>query len=115
MKVYALPEELPAPTVDYTNFDLKAANAAETDHTEKLKAFLVANGYPGENTGLIYSTGIADGFANYMIADKPRGGILIHLPYGDGWQSRDVEFLPKAEIIKRAKKQANRPKLCDLM
>jgi hypothetical protein len=36
-----------------------------------------------------------------MLGDKGRGGILIHLPYGDAWQSRDVQFLPKSEIVRR--------------
>jgi hypothetical protein len=62
---------------------------------------LIKAGYTGKHTGGIYRTGVADGCAQYMIGDKGRGGVLIHLPYGDAYQSRDVQFLPKAEILKR--------------
>jgi hypothetical protein len=35
-----------------------------------------------------------------MVMDGRAFG-LIHLPYGDAYQSRDVGFLPKKEIIRR--------------
>jgi hypothetical protein len=32
----------------------------------------------------------------------------MHLPYGDAYQYRDVEFLPKDEIIRRIDMDAKR-------
>lgn len=103
MKVYDIPEELPAPKFDFN--DIKAYEEACSDHKEKLKTHLVGMGYTGKNTGLEYSTPYADGCASYMIADAPLGSCLIHLPYGDGWHDSNVEFIPKKEILKRANQQ----------
>lgn len=100
MKIYTCPVEVPAPEPDYSNYDNKKQAAAEDKHMTDLKAWLKKHGYPGKYTGEIYSEGVADGSALYMVADG-RSFCLIHLPYGDAYQSRDVGFLPKKEIIRR--------------
>ena len=102
MKIYCLPAEVPAPTPNYANYDHKAEMAAEEKHMADLKAWLRKAGYTGKYTGEIYKEHVADGHAIYMVMDGRKFG-LIHLPYGDGYQSRDVGFLPKAEIIRRIK------------
>lgn len=101
MKVYALPENLPAPQPDYRNYDATKEQAAEAKHCAEVKAWLISQGYKGKHTGRIVRFGVADGYAQYMIADGPKS-FLIHLPYVDGYQYRDVAFLPKKEIIRRA-------------
>jgi hypothetical protein len=106
MKVYKCPTEVPPPTPDYTNFDLEKELAEEKEHQTKLKAWLIKNGYTGKNTGKIVSFGVADGHAQYMLAEGKKS-LLIHLPYGDAWQYRDVEFLPKKEILKRIQAEEN--------
>jgi hypothetical protein len=100
MKIFTCPKEVPAPVPDYENYDSNKQMAAEEKHEADLKAWLKKHGYPGKYTGEIYSVGVADGSANYMVADG-RTFCLIHLPYGDAYQSRDVAFLPKKEIIRR--------------
>ena len=100
MKVYTCPPSLPAPTIDYRNYDSAKEIAAEQEHSNKLKTWLKLNGCTGKYTGEIFSAGVADGCAQYMLADG-RKSCLIHLPYGDAYQYRDVEFLPKKEIIRR--------------
>lgn len=100
MKVYSCPAEVPAPKPDYENYDHKKEIAAEKKHQTNLKAWLIKFGYTGKYTGEIYSEGVADGYARYMVMDGPKSG-LIHLPYGDGYHARDVEFIPKKEIIRR--------------
>ena len=100
MKIFSLPETLPAPTPDYRNYDPKAEQARENAHRAALKAHLIALGYTGKHTGAIYSQQIADGYALYMLADG-RGGGLIHLPYGDGYQCPNVQHLPKRVILER--------------
>ncbi len=106
MKVYTCPKEVPAPKPDYRNYDHVKEQAAEDKHMADLKAWLVKQGFTGKYTGEIYSVGVADGHAQYMLADVPKGytspkSFLIHLPYGDAYQSRDIEFIPKKEIIRR--------------
>lgn len=106
MKVYTCPKQVPAPKPDYANYDSAKEIAAEEQHMADLKAWLVKQGFTGKYTGEIYRTHVADGYAQYMFADVPKGytspkPFLIHLPYGDAYDSRDVEFLPKKEIIAR--------------
>lgn len=107
MKVYGLPEELEAtlPKVDYANFDHDKMAADEDAHKADIKSWLIANGYDGEHTGREFRTPQADGYARYMFGDRKGSPILLHLPYGDGWNSRDVEFLPKREVVKRMDQQ----------
>jgi hypothetical protein len=100
MKIYSLPDELPAPQPDYSKYDYQKERAAEDKHIADLKAWLLNHGYDGKYTGEIYKEGVADGYALYMVADG-RKFALIHLPYGDGYESRDVAYLPKREIIRR--------------
>lgn len=100
MKIYACPKECPAPTPDYSNYDHNKEIAAENKHMADLKAWLVRQGFTGKYTGEIYKDGVADGYALYMLADGPKS-FLIHLPYGDAYQSRDAAFLPKKEIVRR--------------
>ena len=101
MKVYSLPKEVPAPTVDYRKYDHEKVAADEEQHKAQLKKWLQDQGYTGKHTGRVVSFGVADGSAQYMIADGPKS-FLIHLPYCDAYQYPDVRFLPKKEIIRRA-------------
>ncbi len=101
MQVYALPDELEAtvPTIDYTdhyNDWLKR----EKEHKELVKTWLHDNGYNGRGTGGILQMPMADGYAEYMLADG-NPSFLFHLPYGDGYHSPNVDFLPKKEVVKR--------------
>lgn len=100
MKVFRLPKDVPAPVVDYSFYNREKEASAEKEHCEKLKAFLIRNGYTGKHTGELVTFPVADGYAVYMMAEGSRS-CLIHLPYGDGYHYRDVSFLPKAEIIRR--------------
>lgn len=99
MKVYSTPVPFPEP--DYANYDTDKELAREAEHQEAIKAWLVASGYDGPRTGQILREPWADGSANYMYADHGRRPFLIHLPYGDAWQSPNVQHLPKAEVLKR--------------
>lgn len=107
MQVYSLPAEVPAPVVDYTNFDLKKMLADEAAHSAKLKEHLIGQGYKGPHTGKIVAIPHADGHAQYMIADVSRGFCLIHLPYCDAWHSPWAAKLTKKEAIANADRRAN--------
>lgn len=100
MKVYRCPDEVPAPEVDYSNYDHQKVLRDEEKHQLDLTNWLKSNGYNGPRTGEIYREQIHDGFALYMVGDGRRA-CLIHLPYGDAYQSRDIHFVPKAEVYRR--------------
>ena len=105
MKIFTCPNEVPAPDVDWTNFNHGKMQADEQRHQEALKKHLIGIGYDGEHTGRLISFPVADGSAQYMFADSGRKSALIHLPYGDAYHYRDAEFLPRAEILKRMDQQ----------
>lgn len=107
MKIYACPDECPAPRPDFKNFDINREIARQESHQQELCEWLRANGHAGPHTGKIVMFPVADGYAKYMLADGRRS-CLIHLPYGDAYQYPDAEFLPKAEILRRIE---NRQKL----
>lgn len=112
MNVYGLPECLPAPdlmAMEGGSFSdrMDAWEAAEQAHKAALIAWLkLEGGATGPNTGKEYRTPVADGHACYMFADVPNGeSFLVHLPYGDGWQARDIEFIPEPVILERITQQ----------
>ena len=100
MKVYALPGELPVPEF---SFDGDWA-AREEAHRESVRAWLKQAGYTGKHSGKVLRIPYADGYAEYMLADGTKS-FLFHLPYGDGYDSRDVNFLPKKEVLARIEQQ----------
>lgn len=110
MKIYGLPTQTPAPIVDYSNFDGEKTHADETAHSATLKTFLIKNGYTGKHTGSILRMPVADGQACYMFGDTGKAdSILVHLPYGDAWNSPDAEFLPRKEVLRRIACTDSRP------
>jgi prepilin-type processing-associated H-X9-DG protein len=104
MKVVNPPDEVAYAEPDYANYDSAAEQAREKAHQDSLKAWLSANGWPGERTGQILREPHADGYANYMYADGPKP-VLVHLPYGDAWDSPNVAHLPKKEVLARLDRQ----------
>lgn len=108
MKVYACPEGFEEPTVDYRNFDMQKMIADENAHKERLAKHLRENGYTGKHTGGIARFGVADGYAQYMLADgKGLYGpsFLIHLGYGDAYSFQHIQYLPKKEIVENIQRQ----------
>lgn len=103
MKVYSIPTEAPqAP-----GFDCDDWMTEEQAHREALGAWLKEQGYKGPNTGKCARFPVADGHAEYMLADgKGRYGnsFLFHLPYGDAYQYPHVAYLPKKEIVENIKR-----------
>jgi hypothetical protein len=100
MKVYALPAVLPVPETDYRNYDREKEHAKIEAHKADLVAWLKKGGYTGKRTGETVRFQVADGYAEYMMAEGKKS-FLIHLPYYDGYSYNDVAYLPKAEIIRR--------------
>lgn len=113
MKVYALPEEVPAPQLDYLKLSLKEIGDAQKEHSAKLKEHLIGLGYTGANTGRILYISHADGAAAYMYAEVKGGSCLIHLPYGDGWDSPWSRSITQKEALARIAQQENRPSIFD--
>lgn len=100
MKVYSCPAECPAPEPDYANYDFAREEAREQEHMAQLKDWLTKAGYTGKHTGGILRLGAGDGYAQYMLAEG-NPTCLIHLPYGDAWQSELASRLTKKEVIAR--------------
>lgn len=114
MKVYSLPAELTAtlPEHDYINDSYEVWAKEEADHKETIRVWLKKMGFTGKNSGLIYKSQIADGYAEYMMVEGPgQRSSLMHLPYCDGYQDPDVSYLPKKEILERIKGRAKIDKL----
>ncbi len=104
MKVYAAPEHIQTPAWPSPfNHDQYSKNCDA--YRAEIRKWLSENGYTGEYSGEVIQFGVADGYAQYMLADGGRRSFLIHLDEVDGYQYRDVEFLPKREIIKRIEQQ----------
>lgn len=98
MKVYNIPAEAPQPP----GFNCENWQADEQAHREALGAWLKEQGYTGRYTGKCARFPVADGYAEYMLADgRGRYGnsFLFHLPYGDAYQDRYVAYLPKKAIV----------------
>ena len=98
MKVYASPVPFAEP--DYRNYNREVEIKREKDHQDAIRAWLKTNGFTGKHSGEVYRTPIADGYAEYILADGPKS-FLIHLPYGDAYNDPNIRFIPKKEIIRR--------------
>lgn len=109
MKVYSIPDEVPFTEPDYLNYDVDAERKREEAHQEALRVWIRENGFDGPDSGKILSMPHADGYARYMLAEgQGRRDCLLHLPYADAYNSPDVEFLPKKEVIRRVRMEENR-------
>jgi len=107
MKIFQCPNEIPFPEPDYKNYDPDKEQAREKKHQEFLLNWLLKNGFTGEMTGEIFRSPMADGYALYMFADGGEETCLIHLPYGDAWHDKNVEFLSVKEVIRKIKNLHN--------
>lgn len=99
MRIYDVPEEVPF-ECDYSVGTWKEMEKQHHQHAQRLEAWLRANGYNGARTGQVYRAGVADGYAQYMVAEGRRT-ILIHLPYGDAYHDQNVQYIPKKELFRR--------------
>jgi hypothetical protein len=102
MKIYACPTEVTRPEPDFKNYNWEKESRVDREHAHKLKNWLISNGYKGKNTGKVVSFGVADGCAQYMIAEG-KVSCLIHLKYGDAYKYPDAKYLPKSEIVRRGR------------
>jgi hypothetical protein len=101
VKIYGCPVEVPPPKYNFSD-PWDKYKKDEAQHKKDLETFLREKlHFNGQNTGRIYQEQVADGYAVYMVAEAPKVFALIHLPYGDGYQSRDVQYLPKRVILER--------------
>lgn len=106
MQVYAPPDDVKVPDFDeaFVNgrYDMNKDDEIHKAFFERLKKKLREEGYTGPLTGEIVRFPIADGAAQYMVADRPRGMVLIHLPIHDAWSIPEAHArgLRKADIVK---------------
>lgn len=90
MKWYGLPEGIDAPDFEESmvngRFDMDANNQVNEKFIQKVKDWLIGNGYTGPLSGEIVRYGQGDGYAEYMVGQGGGKTFLIHLPIGDAWQ-----------------------------
>lgn len=98
MKVFSLPSDCPVPEVDYKNFNMDKCTADMEAHKITVKNKLISLGYTGKLTGETVKISVADGYAEYMIADGSKFS-LIHLPYLDGYSYPYISRLTKKDVI----------------
>lgn len=109
MKVFATPPNLPAPEYDLRHYNPDRIARKEAAHVAALTEWLVTEeGCKPGLTGKIAQFQVADGYAQYMFADKGRESFLIHLPYGDGYQFRYIERLTREDILVQIDAQERR-------
>jgi hypothetical protein len=95
--ICACPTGLEFPEPDYRNFNAAKELERQKSHQKQLARWLAENGYPGRLTGKVIRFPVADGHAEYMVADGSSMK-LVHLPYGDGYSSREATRLTPTEI-----------------
>ncbi len=110
MKVFTCPDEVPFPEPDYANYDTGRERKREEDHQEKLAKWLRTHSWDGPHTGKIAMFPVGDGYACYMFADG-KTACLIHLPYGDAYQYRHIEHLPKKAVLEEITRREGLKKL----
>lgn len=105
MKVYACPDECPAPELDLR--DNTKYEAAQISHRAALSRWLTSAGFTGPHTGEVVRYQVADGFALYMLGDAPgrKASVLVHLPYWDGYDYRGIEHFPKSAVLDEIARQ----------
>lgn len=101
MKIYSVPDAVPTPQPNYRDYNRDVEDAKERAHMEALKKHLIGMGFKGKNTGRIYRAQVADGYAQYMVADagNAKQSALIHLEYGDAYQDRNAQHLSMRVIL----------------
>ena len=89
MKVYSVPAGVKVPdfmdAMTNGRYDMDKDNKQTQQFLDDVKAKLLSMGFNGPLTGEVVRYQIADGYAQYMVADAPRQSCLIHLPLGDAW------------------------------
>lgn len=100
MQVYSAPDTIAKPAWP-SPFNPDAYQAECNRYEKEILTWVRGLGYTGIHTGKIAGFGVADGTAQYMVADGGRKTILIHLDEVDGYDYMDVGFLPKKEILNR--------------
>lgn len=119
MAVYKCPEAVQFVHTDWSNFNAEVEKNRILNHKASLLTWLQDHGYNGKLTGEIISFQVADGSAEYMVADKGRSCDLIHLPYWDAYQFNYAHLLKRKDIVQqielnkafeRARAEANKSK-----
>lgn len=89
MQVCSVPDGVTVPdfgdTLTDGRYDMKKDDANIARFIEELKQRLIEMGYTGKLTGNVVRFPIADGYAQYMVAESPKKTVLIHLPIHDAW------------------------------
>lgn len=90
VKVSRAPRDIPAPVIDYANYNAEKHQAAEAEFIAKLREYCrSAHADPEEAIGEVIRTPRCDGYAEYMVFSLAPCQ-LIHLPLGDAWHADPI-------------------------
>lgn len=109
MQVYAVPGEVAVPGFEDScldgRYDREQDDRVTNEFLAELKAWLVEHGYNRKLTGEIVSFPIADGAAQYMVAEG-KSTILVHLPIHDAWNipAAHMRGLRKKDIVEQVER-----------
>lgn len=87
--VYKLPKDIPAPVVNYRNYNSAEVENAEKSFLDALTSWCQKRRPGNDVIGAVIQFPHADGYAQYMVADVETAEI-IHLPLGDCWRIPDT-------------------------
>lgn len=113
MKVYAAPEEIALPELDYR--DIPAYQSACDEYLASVQQWARDNSTKHDLAGETVSTPYADGTAVYVVAKINNSVCLIHINTWDGWRDPQFEELATvAYLRKRINFEKNRPSFAEL-
>jgi|SRR5947207_7182107 len=106
MKVFTAPNRIQPPDLATAGmvagrFQPAVYEAAQQEYLQKVRQLLLDQGYTGPHTGEVFRIPWADGYAQYMVAERGKAMALVHLPLGDGWHVPPymTRGLRKADIL----------------
>ena len=108
-KVYSAPKTIERPKLDIHKYDgFEEYERQQQKYIERVRQFVKKRKPRGQLVGEIIRFGVADGYAQYMVASL-RPLELIHLDLGDGYHFQYVERITAQdvrELVEREKSLA---------
>jgi len=97
MKIYAT--EIPTVWEEYTKLPWSESEAYFESNRAANEKAVRDIGYRGKYTGEIVRTGVADGYATYMVMDDQRTLSLMHMDWVDGYEFQWAHRWTKKDIL----------------
>jgi hypothetical protein len=99
--IYAVPQEFEDSVPNIFETRDGSYQEKENEWREKLRQYCLEIGADDGYTGETIKFGVADGYAEYMVAQLTPKVELLHLPLMDGYHYPDVKYYPASAIKKK--------------